>query len=670
MPTHALFKRFNGTEFVEFKFGAFDSEKLGGVLPSGYALAAHTHSISDVLTLQTALDDKANATHTHITADITSGSFSVARGGTGRSTLTANTVLVGNGTTAVTLASRSGIDSRTAFPVADGSITNAKLANVPANTVKGRTSTTGAPVDLTATQLTALVSGATTTNAGKVFLSESDSLQNDGDSVITEQVLLGLMGTSNTKIAFGNHTHGNITSLGAIGTTANLVAVTTTSGVLTTQSRSGIDSRTAFPTTYANITGTVPTWNQNTTGNATTASVASLAMNVNLNTSDSNTNFKIPFANHSGNTSNAYPLLQDSQSGIFTYNPFSNTLGNISQLSTISVSTILLSLSSGATNTVPATMTANSLTSGNALSISSTSTLRSNSLLDIISTGGSSSSSTPIGAKISVTNSHPGSNTALQLTASGSANNTALNVTAGNTILQAVTATTFSGSGASLTSLNASNISSGTLAVPRGGTGATTHTFGNVLIGAGTGAITSLSRTGIDNRTAFPVQGFSQRLASTIATASNTTPVVVFTTPSLPAGTYAFVMNGRMAKSGTASSRAYRVFITGNLSYTIHASAQFSPNTGASAGTGINLSNMNHTLIESSNTGTGFTSGSGFQGSTNTTQVFNMPFTVQGTITTTGNRTFRVRIAQSASASSGTNVQMAVGSQFAIIKIA
>jgi hypothetical protein len=44
-----------------------------------------------------------------------------------------------------------------------------------------------------------------------------------------------------------NHTHGNITNAGAIGTTADLVAVTGTGGVLTVASRSGIDSRTSFP---------------------------------------------------------------------------------------------------------------------------------------------------------------------------------------------------------------------------------------------------------------------------------------------------------------------------------------------------------------------------------------------------------------------------------------
>lgn len=53
----------------------------------------------------------------------------------------------------------------------------------------------------------------------------------------------------------------------------------------------------------------------------------------------------------------------------------------------------------------------------------------------------------------------------------------------------AVSATSFAGSGASLTNLNASNIASGTLPVARGGTGATTLT--GVLKGNGTSAVTA-----------------------------------------------------------------------------------------------------------------------------------------------------------------------------------
>lgn len=56
-----------------------------------------------------------------------------------------------------------------------------------------------------------------------------------------------------------------------------------------------------------------------------------------------------------------------------------------------------------------------------------------------------------------------------------------------------VTASSFSGSGASLTGLNASNIATGTLSVARGGTGASTLGSTQVLVGNGTSAVTSSS---------------------------------------------------------------------------------------------------------------------------------------------------------------------------------
>lgn len=56
--------------------------------------------------------------HTHSVDDITIGLLPVARGGTGRTSLDSDKVLVGNGTTAVSLLARSGIDSRTEFPAA------------------------------------------------------------------------------------------------------------------------------------------------------------------------------------------------------------------------------------------------------------------------------------------------------------------------------------------------------------------------------------------------------------------------------------------------------------------------------------------------------------------------------------------------------------------------
>jgi hypothetical protein len=54
-----------------------------------------------------------------------------------------------------------------------------------------------------------------------------------------------------------------------------------------------------------------------------------------------------------------------------------------------------------------------------------------------------------------------------------------------------ITSNLFSGSGANLTSLNASNISSGTLTVDRGGTGANNLPLNQILIGNNTSSIFS-----------------------------------------------------------------------------------------------------------------------------------------------------------------------------------
>jgi hypothetical protein len=62
-----------------------------------------------------------------------------------------------------------------------------------------------------------------------------------------------------------------------------------------------------------------------------------------------------------------------------------------------------------------------------------------------------------------------------------------------------LTATNYVGSGTGLTSLNASNIASGTLAVSRGGIGATTLTSGQILIGNGANALLQSTNLSWDN---------------------------------------------------------------------------------------------------------------------------------------------------------------------------
>jgi hypothetical protein len=59
----------------------------------------------------------------------------------------------------------------------------------------------------------------------------------------------------------------------------------------------------------------------------------------------------------------------------------------------------------------------------------------------------------------------------------------------GNFSANVITANSYSGSGANLTSLNASSVSSGTLAVANGGTGQTSLTSNNVILGNTTSAV-------------------------------------------------------------------------------------------------------------------------------------------------------------------------------------
>jgi hypothetical protein len=72
---------------------------------------------------------------------------------------------------------------------------------------------------------------------------------------------------------------------------------------------------------------------------------------------------------------------------------------------------------------------------------------------------------------------------------SNGANTIVLRDAAGDFSADVITANDFSGSGANLTSLNASSVSSGTLAVANGGTGAATLDANNVILGNGTSAV-------------------------------------------------------------------------------------------------------------------------------------------------------------------------------------
>jgi hypothetical protein len=255
---------------------------------------AHTHLISEVDGLQTVLDGKAVTGHTHSTTDITSGTLSVARGGTGVSaTPTAGQILIGNNT-GFTLANilpgeniainntPGGITiSTTAEPVApdlvlqsgtygdinvsgntwtvvnnaignskiaNDAVTFGKIQNINTNTVLGR-----------ATAGTGDVEEITVTAAGRALLDDADaaaqrttlgaaaaSHTHAASDVTSGSFDIARIPTGNTAstVCIGNdarlsdartptsHAHGNITNAGFLGTTANIPLITGTGGII------------------------------------------------------------------------------------------------------------------------------------------------------------------------------------------------------------------------------------------------------------------------------------------------------------------------------------------------------------------------------------------------------------------------------------------------------
>jgi hypothetical protein len=136
-----------------------------------------------------------------------------------------------------------------------------------------------------------------------------------------------------------------------------------------------------------------------------------------------------------------------------------------------------------------------------------------------------------------------------------------------------LTATAFSGSGASLTSLNAGNISSGTLGVANGGTGATTLT--GVLKGNGTSAFTAAT-AGTDYVAPGTATTFTalQTFAGTSSNADLKTSNILET--------------ATISATAATGTIQYDVTTQSVLYYTSNASGNFTLNFRGSSGTSLN----------------------------------------------------------------------------------
>lgn len=141
----------------------------------------HTHAQSDVTGLVSDLAGKAPTVHTHVSGDITDFNTAVA----------ATPAVLAN-TAKVTNATHTGdVTGATALTIASGAVSNSKLANMAAGTIKGRASGagTGAPVDLTATQARTLLNvanGATANSPDATLLARANHTGTQTASTISD----------------------------------------------------------------------------------------------------------------------------------------------------------------------------------------------------------------------------------------------------------------------------------------------------------------------------------------------------------------------------------------------------------------------------------------------------------------------------------------------------
>jgi len=160
-----------------------------------------------------------------------------------------------------------------------------------------------------------------------------------------------------------------------------------------------------------------------------------------------------------------------------------------------------------------------------------------------------------------------------------------------------VTAGTFSGSGSSLTSLNASNINSGTLSNTYGGTGFTSYSQGDLLVGTGTGSNLKKLPKGNSNYvlTVNSLGSDIEWAAASGGSGSIGTFQQVTDTGNTTSNTVQF------QNSITSLTASGNVLVTGNVT----ASKFYGDGLGL---TSLNASNINSGTLSNAYGGTGFTS--------------------------------------------------------------
>lgn len=464
----------------------------------------------------------------------TSGTLAVGRGGTGATTLTSGNLLVGNGTNAITApysVETTLTGGTTAIPRADAvkAYVDGILAANDAMIFKGTLGTGGTYTALPTTHgvgwtIKVITAG---TYAGKVaevgdmyvsLVSRSGSANVNADWAVIQSnidgAVTGPSSATDNAIPLFNGTSGKIIK------NSTLVPTTVGTSLVNLANPSAVRfvrinaDNTVTARTDVEFRGDIGAG----TGNGSVTSVAASAgTGISVSGSPITTSGTItitntaPNATHTGDVTGATALTIANDAVTFAKMQNIETArmlgrvtaatGDIEALTATQVRTFL-NVADGAT-----------ANAGTVTSVSGTGTVSGLTLSGTVTTSGNLT----LGGTLSVTPAAFGSQTANTVLA-------APNGSAGNPTFRALLA-------ADIPNLDTGKITSGTLSVARGGTGAATHTNGNVLIGAGTGAITSLSRSGIDTRSTFPATAHAIASATHTATAfsmfaSNATSVV------------------------------------------------------------------------------------------------------------------------------------------------
>jgi hypothetical protein len=166
--------------------------------PSTFPPEPHTHTIADTTGLQGALDSKAEASHTHPLSDLTT------------SGATTGQVVTWDGSAWVPQDPSGGGGGVTSY----NDLTDVPSTFPPSNHTHAISEVTNLQTTLDAKAASSHTHAATDITSGTLALARVPT------------------GTTLSTVALGNHSHGNITNAGAIGTTATRPIITGTSGVL------------------------------------------------------------------------------------------------------------------------------------------------------------------------------------------------------------------------------------------------------------------------------------------------------------------------------------------------------------------------------------------------------------------------------------------------------